>query len=288
VYFGYSNGDGRPRVAVSRDEGVTWTDDTDLGAAIGLNNSVFASAVAGDGDRAAVAFLGTTTGGNYEAADFTGFWQLYVAHTYDRGKTWTTTTVDTPGDAVQVGCIWLSGGSNPCRNLLDFMDATVDAQGIVHVGVPDGCILRCSTDPQVKTDTANGYRTRLATVARQTAGLRLFRTSDPDLSVSDLRMGVSKSHTAMLVATIANTGATDAGSFVVRLSDGTRSVDASVAGVPAGGSVKVSVTWSSQIKNGTYTITAFADATGVVPEANESNNVLTRTFVVNGSKVTGQ
>jgi hypothetical protein len=189
---------------------------------------------------------------------------------------------------VQVGCIWLSGGSNPCRNLLDFMDATVDAQGIVHVGVPDGCILKCSTDPQVKTDTANGYRTRLATVARQTGGLRLFRTSDPDLVVTDLRMGVSKSQMSVLVATVANNGASDAGAFVVRFSDGTRSLDATVAGVPAGGSAKASVMWSSQIKNASYTITAIADATNAVPETNESNNLLTRTFVVNGNKVTAQ
>lgn len=288
LYFGYANGDGRPRIAVSRDQGITWTDDTDVGAAIGLNNIVFPAVVAGDGDRAAFAFLGTTTGGNLEAADFTGIWQVYIAHTYDGGKTWTTTTVDTPNDPVQVGCIWLSGGSNPCRNLLDFMDATVDAQGIVHVGIPDGCILQCSTDPQVKTDTANGYRTRLATVTRQIGGLRLFGGSDPDLVVSDLRMAISKSQSAVLVATVTNNGASGADAFVVRFSDGKRSVDATVAGVAAGSSVKVSVLWSSQLKNGSYTITATADATGVIPETNETNNALTRTFVVSGSKVTAQ
>lgn len=290
VYFGYANGDGRPHVAVSRDEGVTWTDDTDVGAAVGLNNIVFPAVVAGDDDRAAFVFLGTAAGGNYEGNGDTGFdgvWQLYVAHTYDGGTTWTTTTVDTPNDPVQVGCIWLSGGQSiPCRNLLDFMDATVDAQGTVHVAVPDGCILTCSTNPQVKTDRANGYRTRLATVARQIGGLRLFRASDPDLSVSDLRMGVSRSQMAVLVATIRNGGASDAGPFVVRFDDGTRSVDVAVSGLASGASVKASVTWSTQIKNGTYTITATADATNAVPETNESNNTLTRSFVVNGNKVT--
>jgi len=244
--------------------------------------------VAGDDDRAAFAFLGTTTGGDYQAADFTGIWQVYIAHTYDGGKTWTTTTVDTPNDPVQVGCIWLSGGSNPCRNLLDFMDATVDAQGIVHVGYPDGCTLSCATNPQVKTDTANGYRTRKATIARQTGGLRLFATSDPDLVVSNLVMGVSTSQRAVVVATITNNGQSDADAFVVRFSDGTRSLDATVSGLAAGASVKVSVVWSTQIKNGTYTITATADATNVIPETNEANNSLTRTFVVNGSKATPQ
>lgn len=285
VYFGYVNGDGRPHVAVSRDDGITWTDDHDVGAALGLNNAVFPAAVAGDPSRGAVAFLGTTTGGNYEAADFPGIWQVYVAHTYDGGKSWETVTVDTPEDPVQVGCVWLSGGSNDCRNLLDFIGATVDPSGLVHVGYADGCTKTCVTDPKVLTDAANGYRTEKATIARQTGGLRLFRDHDPDLVVSDLRMGISRSQSAVVVATIANRGETDAGAFVVRFSDGTRSIDASVSGVPAGGTIKVSVVWSTQLKNGSYTITATADATNAVPETNEANNSLTRTFVVNGNKV---
>jgi subtilase family serine protease len=52
--------------------------------------------------------------------------------------------------------------------------------------------------------------------------------------------------------------------------------------------VKASVVWSTQIKNGTYVITATADATNAIPETNEANNSLTRTFVVNGTKVTAQ
>jgi hypothetical protein len=244
--------------------------------------------VAGDDDRAAFAFLGTTTGGNYEAADFAGIWQVYVAHTYDGGKTWTTTTVDTPNDPVQVGCIWLSGGSNDCRNLLDFMDATVDRQGIVHVGYPDGCTLTCVTAPAVKTDEANGYRTEKAVIARQTSGLRLFREFDPDLIVSDLTLGVTKSQAGVLVATLRNTGATDAGSFVVRFSDGTTSKDVTVSGLAAGQSVKVSVTWATRIKSGTYTFTATADATNAVPETNETNNSLTRSFIVDGRNVTAR
>ena len=288
VYFGYANSDGRPHIAVSRNEGISWTDDHDVGAALGINNVVFPAVVAGDDDRAAFAFLGTSTGGNYEADDFAGVWQLYVAHTYDGGKTWTTTTVDTPSDPVQVGCVWLSGGSNDCRNLLDFMDATLDAQGIVHVGYPDGCTLTCATQPAVKTDTANGYRTRLASVGRQTGGIRLFHEFDADLTVSGLTMGVSRSQSAMVVATVTNRGASDAGAFVVRFSDGSRTLDANVSGLAAGQTVKVSVLWSTQIKNGTYRITATADATNAVSETNETNNSLARTFTVSGGKVTAQ
>jgi len=73
---------------------------------------------------------------------------------------------------VQVGCTWLGGGSHPCRNLLDFMDA----QGRVLVGYADGCTLQCSTAPEAKSDAANGYCTKLATIARQSTGKRLFET----------------------------------------------------------------------------------------------------------------
>lgn len=178
VYFGYANADGHARVAVSRDHGQTWTDDQDVGAAFGVKNAVFPAVVAGDDDRAAFAFLGTTTAGDFQAADFAGLWHLYVAYTYDGGKTWVTSDA-TPTDPVQAGCIWLGGGSNPCRNLLDFMDATVDAQGRMLVGYADGCTLQCAQNPAPKTDTQNGYRTRLATIARQSSGQRLFAAYDP-------------------------------------------------------------------------------------------------------------
>jgi hypothetical protein len=50
----------------------------------------------------------------------------------------------------------------------------------------------------------------------------------------------------------------------------------------------VSVVWSSQIESGSCTITATADATKLIPETIEANNALTRTFTVNGNKVTAQ
>src|SRR5207302_8762143 len=65
AYFGYSNADGHARIAVSRDHGQTWTDDQDVGASFGVQNSVFPAVVAGDDDRAAFAFLGTTSAGDY-------------------------------------------------------------------------------------------------------------------------------------------------------------------------------------------------------------------------------
>ena len=170
AYFGYQDSDGHPKVAVSHDRGSTWTNIKDVGGPFAIQNTAFPVMVAGDPNRAAFGFLGTPTGGGSQAADFPGVWHLYVSHTYDGGSTWTTTDA-TPNDPVQRGCIWMQGGSNPCRNLLDFMDASVDQEGRVIVAVPDGCIGDCVTKGP------NSY-TALSTIARQVNGRRMFAQFD--------------------------------------------------------------------------------------------------------------
>jgi hypothetical protein len=180
IYYGFVDGDGHPKITVSHDKGATW--DTwnsdrgtatfiDVGATFGIQNGAFADVVAGDPDRAAFAFHGTPTAGPFQDASFNGVWDLYVAHTYDGGRTWTTVKATT--DPVQRGCIWLGGGTNPCRNLLDFMDATIDAQGRVLVGFADGCTGACATNP------ANTTKSVWATIARQSNGLGVFSAFDP-------------------------------------------------------------------------------------------------------------
>lgn len=180
VYFGFINGDGHPEIGVTHDKGLTWdTWDSprgasafiDVGAAFGIQNGAFAEVVAGDPDRAAFAFHGSTTAGPFQDASFDGVWNLYVAQTYDGGRTWTTVKATT--DPTQRGCIWLGGGSNPCRNLLDFMDITVAKDGRVIVGYADGCAGACATDP------ANTSKSVWATIARQSNGLGLFSAYDP-------------------------------------------------------------------------------------------------------------
>jgi len=79
AYFCYGAADGHVHALISRDAGVNWVDDTDLGAVFGIQNGVFEEAVAGDPDRASCAFLGTTTSGNYGGLDFTGIWYPYIA-----------------------------------------------------------------------------------------------------------------------------------------------------------------------------------------------------------------
>jgi hypothetical protein len=158
-------------VAVSRDRGVTWDAPVDVGVSVGVKNAVFPSAVAGDAKRAAVAFIGTNTTGNHEAADFKGTWFGYVAHTYDGGRTWTTVNATPKGPVQREACIWNEGGNNPCRNLLDFNDATVDDKGRVLFAFADGCIDGC------ETGGPNSY-TAKASIARQSGGKGLFAQYD--------------------------------------------------------------------------------------------------------------
>ena len=178
IYFGYVNSDGHAKIAVSQDRGLHWSKSKDAGTPFGIQNAEFAEVIAGDDNRAAFAFLGTRTIGDTQSSDFPGVWHLYVAITYDTGRTWTTVDA-TPADPVQRGCIWNQGGMNPCRNLDDFNDITVDKFGRVLVGYADGCTGTCVKDP-----TQNAYfgpssaQDALATIARQVGGRGLFAAFD--------------------------------------------------------------------------------------------------------------
>lgn len=176
VYFGYADGDTKAVISTSNDKGVTWSQPLDVGASFGINNVVFPEVVAGDNNRAAFAFLGTPTAGGLQGPKFAGVWHLYVATTYDGGATWATVDA-TPNDPVQRGCIWLGGGANVCRNLLDFNDIQIDQQGRILVAYADGCAGgECVQAPA--TATGNSY-TALAAIARQSSGRRLLAAFDP-------------------------------------------------------------------------------------------------------------
>lgn len=176
VYFAMGSNSSTAVVATSDDQGRTWQNIYDVGAAYGIQNVAYPAAVAADPGRAAVAFYGSTTAGNPQASDFNGVWHLYVAHTFDGGQHWTTTDA-TPNAPVQRGCIWMSGGASICRNLLDFFDMTVDKQGRVEVGYVNGCAGgHCAQ----AADTAKGNAyTATAVIARQSSGRRLVAQYDP-------------------------------------------------------------------------------------------------------------
>jgi hypothetical protein len=177
VYFCYVNdADGQPRMAVSRDKGETWINHRNLAAGLGIATAVFPTAVAGDDDRAACAWLGTddpSPGATASNSSFPGFWYPYVSITYDGGESYHTVNVS-PTDPVQgAGGICLAGttcGSN--RNLLDFNDVIIDDIGRVVFAHADGCIGTCVADPSRNTFSDNGV------IARQSGGRTLFAAFD--------------------------------------------------------------------------------------------------------------
>jgi hypothetical protein len=176
VYFGYGDGDGHPKVAVSHDHGLTWGSIRDVGLPFNIQHTAFSAVVAGDDNRAAFAFLGSsepTAGAFGDDPNWPGVWHLYVAETFDGGDTWTTVDA-TPNDPVQRGTI-CGGGTLGCgngtRNLLDFMGITVDKEGRVLVGYADGCLDSCAI-------TGPNSFTSAASIARQVNGKRLFAAYD--------------------------------------------------------------------------------------------------------------
>lgn len=188
IYLGFADGDGHARVAVSRDRGASWQHVQDIGAAHGVQNSVFPAVIAGDGDRAAYFFLGSTTpGANGRGTDrsFPGTWFGYIATTYDRGASWVTVNA-TPNDAVQHGVVCTNGTTCPAgtRNLLDFNDLTVDREGRVLAAYADGCVTaECirgvDRNGDGRLDSNDNDGTDKATIIRQTGGKRLFAAFDP-------------------------------------------------------------------------------------------------------------
>jgi hypothetical protein len=186
----YANGDAQNRLIVtaSGDRGTTWGPRVDVTAGLGLKAVDFPVVQAGDPDRAAVSFFGTKDRagtGNYSTVGYgevggryTVAWHLYVAHTYDRGLTWTVVDT-TPDDPTQRGCLWTSGttvddAQSACRNLLDFNGIAVDGVGRVLVGWADGCTGPCRTSDLV----ADNGRTQLGTITRQTSGRGLYAVDD--------------------------------------------------------------------------------------------------------------
>ncbi len=179
VYYAWGSADGtkgtgRIHTAVSPDHGKTWKNSQALGADLGVVTSRFPVVVAGDAGRAAVAFLGAKVEGDPNNAPdatapnvkaYTGVWDLYVSYTLDGGKTWKTYDA-TPNDPIQRGPVCTRGTTCLAgRNLLDFNDMVLDAQGRVMLALADGALT--TTDDYTK-DLAK------ATIVRQVGGPSLY------------------------------------------------------------------------------------------------------------------
>lgn len=276
VYMGYQNSDGTARIAVSHDKGQTWLYDQNVGAALGIKNSVFPAVVAGDDNRAAFAFLGTTTGGNYQdQANFTGVWHLYVATTYDGGQSWVTVDA-TPTDPVQKGSICTGGTTcGTDRNLLDFMDVTIDKSGRVLVGYADGCTGACATGGPQNYDA-------YATIARQASGQTLFGAFDPkpNLQVDEVHERQEADGTSEAEVEVHNNGQRRADGVQVRfaLPGGLSRLSAPVRLAP--GETKLVRVNLGLLAPGRALLQVVVDPANVIAESNEADNKALLAFLV--------
>jgi hypothetical protein len=190
MYYGYGDRDGHPKIAVCTSQGTSCGPSKDVGGSFHIENTEMATVVAGDDNRAAFAFLGSTMPGDDQQASFHGTWNLYVATTYDGGNTWTTTDV-TPNAPIQRGCIEFNAScpsaraSNDQRNLLDFNDLTIDREGRIVAAYTDGC--QQDPTPAAGHGSCANDATRLSglnpeiegpAIARQSCGLGLYAAFD--------------------------------------------------------------------------------------------------------------
>lgn len=164
--------EGRMFVQTSTDRGVTWANETDVGASHGILHTAFPHATAGDSGRTAMGFLGTDRQGNFQSLAFPGYWYAFMTTTFDGGQTWTTTNVS-PNDPVQgKGGVWQMGGGATNRNLLDFNEITIDTKGRPAFGYSDGCVGDCVGNPDNNSFVAH------MRLARQSGGRTLFASQD--------------------------------------------------------------------------------------------------------------
>lgn len=144
VYLAWTGKDNRTHLAHSKDHGATWSDPV-VASPPGVGSTLWPTMAAGDDGRIGLAYVGTeeTTKGAWAAPNETR-WHLYYTYSLDASgtdPTFVTIRATNNDDPVQRGSICVQ--SDKCRsgnrNLLDFIDVTMDKEGRVYVAYADGC-----------------------------------------------------------------------------------------------------------------------------------------------------
>ncbi|MHB8585944.1 MAG: sialidase family protein [Thermoplasmatota archaeon] len=145
-YVAFAGKDGQMYVTRSTDDAATWSAPVRL-TPPQITATAFSALQAGGPGDIAVAYLGTTRstsdwhGKAAQWATNDTKWNLYITYSEDATSatpTFTTLEVTHDDNPVQMGCIWQSGGSNPCRNLDDFI-GMAQHEGRIYVAFSKGC-----------------------------------------------------------------------------------------------------------------------------------------------------
>lgn len=148
----YNGKDGRLYLTSSGDGGASWSAPI-VASPPSVTVTTFSNLAAGAPGHVAIGYLGTTADASGwakktgEAAPTGTVWHAWMGFLDDAlaaQPTIVSQQVTPNDDPVQVGCIWLSGGSNACRNLGDFVDVQ-ERDGRAYFVYTDGCA-KCSTD----------------------------------------------------------------------------------------------------------------------------------------------
>ena len=174
AYMLYRGSDNLQYLVRSPDKFLTWDGPWRV-TPVGLDSTVFAGITSQEDGRIAMAYLGTrdTHNNATEPRDATDpsqagnetRWHLWTGFSHDADAEephFRAIQVTPEEEPVQIGCVWLSGGGNPCRNMLDFIDMTSDAEGRPAVVFTDGCAAECDGNA---TATNLQSRSRAVTVA---------------------------------------------------------------------------------------------------------------------------
>lgn len=152
LYVVWPGKDNRLYLSVSRDHGKTWSPSL-LASPPEVTTTTMPSIVAGSAGRIGFAYYGVFHG-NGKIPECVGndeTWDVYVTWSLnglDADAEFVTTRANEVNDPVQIGGISTNSGPPPStekdckyrRNLLDFIDMTLDAEGRVYVATADGCI----------------------------------------------------------------------------------------------------------------------------------------------------
>jgi hypothetical protein len=149
AWWDASDGTFRLWYATSEDSGATWSRPSILPTP-GLGSFVFADAAA-SADRVAVAFLATPDSGmGANQAPGWARWFPYLATVQLGADNASWQVVRLEDHPVQIGQICMDGPQclDGARNLLDFIDVQLDADGRAYVTYADGCDDECTTNWQ--------------------------------------------------------------------------------------------------------------------------------------------
>ncbi|WP_406388244.1 CARDB domain-containing protein [Streptomyces sp. NBC_00887] len=189
-----------------------------------------------------------------------------------------TGTAASAATTVDVSLEGLVAGSASVGGLAAGASATVPvAVGKRPMGAYSVSAVVDPTDTIVEQDNSNNSRTAASKLV-------VSQSPGPDLEVLGITSSPSNPAVGAAVTftvSVHNRGTTAvSSSTVTRLLAESTTLNGATGAVPAGGTVSVPISGSWTAKSGGANLTATADATGVLTETNENNNVFSRAIVV--------